>query len=177
MQRLVKLMRLPETPEIPGIRQMETRDVPQVFELLSKYLHKFKLAPILTPDEVSHFLLPRDGIVESFVVEDEIGTITEFSSFFSLPSSIMHHPDYTTMFAAYSYYTVATKHSLTTLMKDMLIIAKQKGYDVFNSLDLMDNSEYLKELKFGMGDGNLHYYLYNYKCPELVEKQIGLVLQ
>jgi len=40
-----------------------------------------------------------------------------------------------------------------------------------------DNGEYLKELKFGMGDGNLHYYLYNYKCPELVEKQIGLVLQ
>jgi len=177
MNRLIKLMRLPETTEIPGIRKMETRDVPQVFEMLSKCLSKFKLAPILTPDEVSHFLLPRDGIVDSYVVEDENGVLTDFSSFFSLPSSIMHHPEHKTMYAAYSYYTVANKHTLTQLMKDILIIAKQNGYDVFNSLDLMDNGEYLKDLKFGMGDGNLHYYLYNYKCPELVEKQIGLVLQ
>lgn len=31
----------------------------------------------------------------------------------------------------------------------------------------MDNKEVLEELKFGVGDGNLHYYLYNYKCPEI----------
>jgi glycylpeptide N-tetradecanoyltransferase len=29
----------------------------------------------------------------------------------------------------------------------------------------MDNKEVLDKLKFGIGDGNLQYYLYNWKCP------------
>ena len=53
----------------------------------------------------------------------------------------------------------------------------QAGYDVFNALDLMDNNTILEDLKFGVGDGNLHYYLFNWKCPPLTPQQIGLVLQ
>lgn len=34
----------------------------------------------------------------------------------------------------------------------------------------------LKELKFGIGDGNLHYYFYNWRIPELKPSQIGVVL-
>lgn len=41
------------------------------------------------------------------------------------------------------------------------------GADVFNALDVMQNKTVLESLKFGIGDGNLHYYLYNYKCPEI----------
>ena len=41
------------------------------------------------------------------------------------------------------------------------------GADVFNALDVMQNKSVLESLKFGIGDGNLHYYLYNYKCPEI----------
>jgi glycylpeptide N-tetradecanoyltransferase len=43
----------------------------------------------------------------------------------------------------------------------------QEHFDVFNALDLMDNKEYLEKLKFGIGDGNLQYYLYNWRCPEM----------
>ena len=31
----------------------------------------------------------------------------------------------------------------------------------------MENRSVLEDLKFGEGDGNLHYYFYNFKCPEL----------
>lgn len=48
----------------------------------------------------------------------------------------------------------------------------QAGYDVFNALDLMDNKTFLEDLKFGIGDGNLHYYLFNWKCPELKPDQV-----
>ena len=48
----------------------------------------------------------------------------------------------------------------------------QLGYDVFNALDLMENQSFLKELKFGMGDGNLNYYLYNFKCPYIPENKV-----
>lgn len=29
----------------------------------------------------------------------------------------------------------------------------------------MENKTFLEKLKFGIGDGNLQYYLYNWKCP------------
>lgn len=71
---------------------------------------------------------------------------------------------------AYSYYYFTGKHSLTDLTKDVLVLAKNKGYDVFNALDIMNNEEYLKELKFGVGDGNLHYYFYNWRINKLEPK-------
>jgi glycylpeptide N-tetradecanoyltransferase len=43
----------------------------------------------------------------------------------------------------------------------------QSGFDVFNALDLMENKEFLETLKFGIGDGNLQYYLYNWRCPSI----------
>jgi len=43
-----------------------------------------------------------------------------------------------------------------------LVLAKKAGFDVFNALTLGDNTHFLEEQKFGAGDGQLHYYLYNY---------------
>jgi hypothetical protein len=81
---------------------------------------------------------------------------------------------------------VATTVSLTDLMNDCLFLAKivrstppphstrrqrahpllpaspappQEDIDVFNCLNLMENSEFLEKLRFGAGDGNLQYYL------------------
>lgn len=48
----------------------------------------------------------------------------------------------------------------------------QRGFDVFNALDLMDNKDFLEKLKFGIGDGNLQYYLYNWKCPGMTREQV-----
>ena len=53
----------------------------------------------------------------------------------------------------------------------------QADFDVFNALDLMENTEFLEKLKFGIGDGNLQYYLYNWKCPAMNPNKVGLVLQ
>jgi glycylpeptide N-tetradecanoyltransferase len=61
-------------------------------------------------------------------------------------------------------------------MGDALIFAVAEGFDVFNALDVMQNEEFFKELKFGPGDGHLQYYLYNWKCPQMKPQQVGLVL-
>lgn len=49
----------------------------------------------------------------------------------------------------------------------------QKGFDVFNALDLMENKTFLEKLKFGIGDGNLQYYLYNWKCPSMAPEKVS----
>lgn len=49
-------------------------------------------------------------------------------------------------------------------MYDALIVAKKYKFDVFNALTVLDNNHFLEQQKFGPGDGQLHYYLYNYNC-------------
>jgi glycylpeptide N-tetradecanoyltransferase len=55
-------------------------------------------------------------------------------------------------------------------------MAKNEGFDVFNALDIMSNQEVFEELRFKRGDGNLHYYLFNYRMSNLNSTDIGMVL-
>lgn len=102
--------------------------------------------------------------------------MTDFLSFYHLPSSIIGHPKHSTLHAAYSYYNIANTIPLLDLFKDALTLAKSEDVDVYNCLDLMENKGVFEDLKFGIGDGNLQYYLYNWKCPEIEPHETGLVL-
>jgi len=144
--------------------------------LVVEYLEKFQLAVVFSEDEFAHWLLPRKGVVSSFVRVNDDGDVTDFCSYYHLNSSVLGNPKHNTLNAAYSFYNVAKTVTLPKLMKDCLILAKKEQVDVFNALNLMDNGEFLDELKFGMGDGNLQYYVYNWFCPTMQHNDVGLVL-
>ena len=150
----------------------------KVHDMLDKYLSKFSLRPVYSIEEFRHWFIPRSGVVDAFVVDDPKKGIVAFCSFYTLPSTVMNHEKYKDIRAAYSFYNVPSEHvTLTEIMEDALITAKNAGYDVYNALDLMENTQFLEQLKFGVGDGNLNYYLFNWKCPKLEASQIALVLQ
>lgn len=176
MQRTLKLYKLPDEPKTSGFRVMKKSDIQNVYTLLKQYLDTFDLAPVFSLEEFTHWFSPQPGIVDSYVVETE-GKVTDFVSFYTLPSTVMHHPTHKSLKAAYSFYNVQTATPIVNLMQDALVVAKNNGFDVFNALDLMENKEFLDKLKFGIGDGNLQYYLYNWKCPSMKPEKVGLVLQ
>ncbi|XP_041990302.1 glycylpeptide N-tetradecanoyltransferase 1-like [Salvia splendens] len=178
MSRTIKLYKLSDQTATPGFRKMEPHDVPAVTRLLRNYLQQFAVAPDFGVDDVEHWLLPKEDVVESYLVESpETHEITDFCSFYSLHSSILGSQNHSVLKAAYSYYNVSTKTPLLQLMSDALIVAKKKDFDVFNALDVMHNETFLKELKFGPGDGKLHYYLYNYRLKHVLRSsELGLVL-
>ncbi|XP_063878390.1 glycylpeptide N-tetradecanoyltransferase-like isoform X1 [Scylla paramamosain] len=176
MQRTLKLYRLPSDTATRGFRRLKLQDVDSCHRLLANYLKRFDLAPVFSREQFVHWFLPQDKIIDSYVVETG-GKVTDFVSYYTLPSTVMHHPTYKTLKAAYSFYNVSSSTPWKVLMKDALITAKNADYDVFNALDLMENSKFLEELKFGQGDGNLQYYLYNWRCPKMSPEKVGLVLQ
>lgn len=177
LSRVIKLYQLPETTQTPGVRPLEPRDVEAAWTLVENYLKKYRLAPTFSKDEFGHWFLSRDGVVNSFVVEDPASkAITDFISFYTLPSSVLNNKQYNSLKAAYSFYNVAAKTPLKQLMLDALILAKKLDFDVFNCLDIFENESFLKDLKFGIGDGNLQYYMYNWVTPEKKPSEIGLVL-
>lgn len=177
LARTIKLYKLPDTTTIPGLRPLKKEDCAQACQLLNDYLKKFKLYMQFDLEDFEHWFSVKEGVMECYVVEDpETHKITDMASFYSLPSSILNHPRHQTLNAAYSWYIVSTKTPLPVLMKDILTIACQKGFDVFNCLEIHDNKNFLEELKFGPGDGHLKYYLYNWLTKPMEPNEVGLVL-
>ncbi len=173
---------LPKNPKHP-MRPMTEADVPQVLELLNTYLTSLKLSQTFTLEDVRHLFLPRPRVMCSYVLEDAaaglvngVPKVTDFCSFYHLPSSIMNNPEHKTLHAVYAYYNVARTMSFEELMHDALVLAQKEGADVFNALDLMQNAAVFDVLKFGKGDGNLHYYVYNWNCASVQPNEVGLVL-
>ncbi|KAJ3348000.1 glycylpeptide N-tetradecanoyltransferase, partial [Kappamyces sp. JEL0680] len=180
MSQMVKQVKLPAKPLLPGLVPMRDEHVGQVTALLDEYLSKFAFAPHLSEEEVRHYLLPLEKVVYSWVVEEE-GKVTDFISFYSLPSSVTNHPTHSHIYASYLYYYVPKglgedKKRLTALVTDALICAKNEKFDVMNCLALGENETFLDELLFGAGNGSLHYYLFNYRARDLNPDELALVM-
>ncbi|KAG4302683.1 hypothetical protein PCK1_001038, partial [Pneumocystis canis] len=189
IERQIQKFKLPEETSTPGLRPIAIQDLKQVSELLTCFLKKFELSQIFSDDEVKHWLIPDENqsddkcTVFSYVVEDPTtGRITDFFSFYSLPSSIIIDTKYKTLNAAYLFYYALESgikknmnqierkiyvDRLNFIIKDCLIIAKKMNFDVFNALTLMDNPFFLENQKFGPGDGKLNYYLFNYRVRQI----------
>jgi len=111
-------------------------------------LRRYKLTPQLSEAEFSHWLVPRKGVIYTYVVEEagEDGEkeVTDMFSFYSLPSSVLKHEKHTKLHAAYCYYYFANKTPVQQLISDALVLAKRHEFDVFNALDILDNDSLLK---------------------------------
>ncbi|KAI9841193.1 MAG: glycylpeptide N-tetradecanoyltransferase [Thelocarpon superellum] len=185
--RQVTKYSLPGTTSTPGLRPMERKDIDAVLDLLRRYLARFDMAPVFTREEVEHWLLHEDAttteqVVWTYVVQESGSEkITDVFSFYCLESSVIRHDTHKTVRAAYLFY-YATESAfegdrgdhrvlgarLNVLMEDALNLAKKFHFDVFNALTLLDNALFLEKQKFGAGDGQLNFYLYNYATAPIL---------
>ncbi|TRM62669.1 acyl-CoA N-acyltransferase [Schizophyllum amplum] len=191
--RMTRLHKVSEKTSLVGLREMRDEDMEQVATLFSEYMNRFHLVPLMSLEEARHQFLSGRGVGEpvdgrrerqvtwSYVVEDpETHKITDFFSFYSLPSTVINNPKHDVLHAAYLFYYASSvgldpdaeasgqlQSRLTALAGDALVIASNAKFDVFNALTLMDNPMFLEELKFGQGDGFLHFYLYNWRTAPL----------
>lgn len=176
MARTIKLYKLPEELKHPLV-PLDAAHVESARQLVMTYLEKnFSLHPVFSKEEFEHVFVPRDGVIDCFVKIDDDDNVTDLISYYHLPSTVIGNDKHSLLNAAYSYYNVATSVDLADLMRDALVCAKRAGMDVFNALDIMENGTFLKDLKFGIGDGNLQYYLYNWRTAPLDPQNVGLVL-
>lgn len=189
-QRQIAKYKLPERTATPGLRPMEAKDADAVLDLMQRYLQRTQMAQEYSKDELIHWLIDPESdfdspkkVVWSYVVEDSQKKITDFFSFYCLESTVIQRSgNHDVIRAAYMFYygseaafapenkAPEDKHlkaRLNELVKDALILAKKAKFDVFNALTLMDNPLFLEDQKFGAGDGQLHYYLYNYRTTPL----------
>ena len=175
MAGYMKLHRLPTEPSIPSLRPMLEQDVAKVTQIINNYLDERKVHIVFDDDEIRHFLMPREEVIYTYV-DGPVGNPTDIFSFYYLPSSILNHTQHTILKVAYSFYNVSTTGRFKEGMKDMLLKAKALDFDVFNKLDILENKSVFEELRFGIGDGQLHYYLYNWRIKDVTPEDLGIVL-
>ncbi|EPQ58305.1 N-myristoyl transferase [Gloeophyllum trabeum ATCC 11539] len=201
LARMIRLQKVPSSTHL-ALREMTESDIEQVADLYDRYMKRFDMVPLMTVEEIRHQFLSglgrgdmvkgrREGqVIWSYVVEaPSTRRITDFFTFYSLPSTIIDNPKHNLLEAAYLFYYASEtafasdseedverdlKKRLTDLIGDALVIANEASFDVFNVLTLMDNVAFLNDLKFGAGDGMLNFYLYNWRTAPLAGvKAIG----
>lgn len=159
-----------------GWRPIELKDVDAVFELYDNFRQKYLVNQIMSKEEVKHWFYGgekyQDGKkVHAFVVEDaETGEITDFISFYVLPFTVLSLKE--ELGVAYLFYYAVKdvdnlKSKLKSLVYDAMVESKKLQVDVFNALTTQDNALFIEDLQFGPGDGQLNYYLFNYRMKQI----------
>jgi hypothetical protein len=101
ISRMVRQYAVPQHPRIPGFREMVKADVPQVGELLRKYLARFEVVQVFAKDEeVEHWFLSGQGreeggkrveqVVWAYVVE--VGWQFSPKLLFATPKHVVIYP-------------------------------------------------------------------------------------
>lgn len=121
---------------------MVKRDIASLTKLINEQLEKYVVKFYYTEEEVKHYFTPRENVVYSYVLEGEDPVtkkpkVTDFISFYILPSHVMKNPKYNMLNACYSFMNFATTISFDKLILNALIFAKNWGGDVYNCLNLM----------------------------------------
>ncbi|KAG0491832.1 hypothetical protein HPP92_004875 [Vanilla planifolia] len=179
-QLAVKMCRLPPAPETMGFRKMEPSDAAAVTRLLQEHLKRFGVAPLVDEHFVEHFLVPKEGVVDGYVVENpETKEVTDFCSFVIHTKAIEGKSRYSVLKFAILFYYAAFGTPVCKLIKDVLVVAKMGGFDIVRAHGVMGNDAFLHKLLFrALPDANpVNYYLYNYRLRLALEPHgLGLLL-
>lgn len=130
VESMAALYRLRSETLLPQVRPFKREDLPKVTRLFNDFqkARDLKLYPLKSEEEVAHWLLSRDRVLHSFVVTHPVDDekITDFFSFYTLPSLVIRHAQkYDHLNVAYCYYYAHTRLTVVQLIEQAIIYAKK----------------------------------------------------
>jgi len=94
----MKLQKLSDKKEIKLVgdpRLMQSRDIPRVYQLYKTYHEKnSKMYFKFTQDELAHLLMPKKGLVYTYVIENNEKGITDFITYFAMDCSLVENANH-----------------------------------------------------------------------------------
>ncbi len=61
LARMIRINKLPAATSMPGLREAEDRDIPELAALFTKYMERYSMVPIFNEQELQHQLLSGKG--------------------------------------------------------------------------------------------------------------------
>lgn len=136
-------------------RLMTKEDIPRVTRILSQHMSKYSVAPVIDEDYVSRWLMPIDGLIYTYI--DDTDHVT---SYYSAPYTSVKTGVHIKQ--AYMFYDTGKGD-----LKEAVILARNAGFDVYNTLDVGLDLDILSTSKFMEGNGHNHCYVYNWSCGDI----------
>lgn len=173
--KALKNHELPDELQFSGFRKMTEKDLDQIYELFEIDRKKYNIYEILSKEEFGYYLLPRNNIIYTYVLEDENNKITDFFTFYGLTRTILNNNSkYKKINLAYSILNYNSSISTKELLKSEIIIAKQNNFDALHCMNYKEYSDSFKELLFTEKVGKIKYYFYNFACPDTLIDKVSL---
>ena len=148
-------------------RLMQPKDVRSVTQLLTDYMSKCKIRRVFSDEEVKHLFL--NEVVHSYVMVNDNDEPTDFASWYKFKV----HDNLTNRDVNSCYLFYHASHRMHDMIRVMMYDAMNKGYSIFNSLNVMGIQDVLLRNKFNVSEHVLHYYIFNYRFPNVNTASIG----
>lgn len=176
IKNVIKTHTISDQIENTNFKKADLKHLDEMYEIFNKYMEKYNLHPLFTKEEFKHIFI-ENKFVTTYVVENDLGNVSDFISYYIAQSRILKKNEHHKFIKrAHLYYYTSLNDTPYSLIKNMLIVARDNGMDVFDSTDIMENDNILRELGFEQGSGMLNYYLYNWKIKPLKNLQCSLLL-
>lgn len=162
----------------------------QVFQLYNIYISKYNIYTKYTLEELTHYLLSSNQIVNSYVYLDSENNVTDFFSYYKLSSAVVNTEE--KINAGYLFLYATTSILESKLMNDIMLVMKNDNIDVLNVTDVMsvsdiiysdklnvdvesDDESFVKSYQHGFlkGSGKIHLNFFNWKCPTVTSDKIS----
>jgi glycylpeptide N-tetradecanoyltransferase len=164
-------LRLPANSKY--LKPLKLEDINIAYDLLSSYVPKYKLYPIMS---LEFFIKTfyNNNYVLCYLCYDDNDKPVDVISYYVLPYK--HIESETIVRAVSLYYYTNHSNNLETWIKNIMIIARNNGHQLFNALNIMETAKVFEDLKFEEGTGILHYLVYKHKVNEIKSDEIGKIL-
>jgi glycylpeptide N-tetradecanoyltransferase len=148
-------------PRLPGLRPLLPGDVPEAAEFLRHMLRGFSCAPDFhTVQDAAHQLLPRPGVVDTWIERNDVGQVVSLCSH----TFLRYIKGEQVVMAARSRACVSVVHDPVTMMRQAMVLARQSGAQVFDAYENVLTAPVFQRLGFHRGDARVHTHLYNWQC-------------
>jgi glycylpeptide N-tetradecanoyltransferase len=136
------------------------KDVPRVARILNRHLSKYSVAPVIDEAYVTRWLISVKDVVHSYI-DETTGHVTSYYCvpYTSVKTGIL-------VKQAYMFYDTGNE------LNSAAILARNAGFDVYNTLDVGLKHSILRESKFMEGNGHNHCYVYNWSCGTISPENI-----
>ncbi len=174
----INLSALPSKTATVGLEPLSNNNIDEAYKFYScKNLQN--VYPIFNTSEFKSTFMGDPKVIKTYIIrESSSDDIIDFISYIMYDYTLLNPIDKSKnkvkiALLYYSFFSTINPMSLT--VKDMMILAKKDGCEIFNMFNIMDFFLMTDELKAEDSERRFFYNFYNYKCVKIKEIQMGYI--
>jgi glycylpeptide N-tetradecanoyltransferase len=175
LEETVKALQLPGTVVNSNFVCLEEKDIEGAFNVLNGYFEKYTFRPVFTLEQFRR-LFYDNKVVVCYVLRDDAGKVVDMASYYNNCLECVETGKLIRQ--GNLYYYSSNVETPFRLIKDMMIVARNNGVDVFTAQESMETGTVLKELKFDKGNNVLNYCMMGVAVSKavLMKSQMAVIV-